>query len=144
MGRVTESARLESIVCTVGRARRKMLATLANALLAIKRGGHDRALGFASVYDYSATRLEFSRRKTTELIELAERAEQLPGVRAAFETGSTHWTKLRTIARVATLSDEGSWLERAQQLSSRALERAVAEEAGQPAPKVRMGFAFTG
>jgi len=139
----TTPARLDREITGLGRATRRILARVAALLLVFKRERHFAALGFGSLADYAGARLEFSARKTRELVELAERTEGLPGLRTAFETGSLHWTKLRTIARVATPEDEQAWLERARRLSSRALELAVAEAAGERAPRIKVLLELT-
>src|SRR5262249_45551361 len=100
------------------------------------------ALGQGSLADYAAYRLDFSERKTRDLIELVERAAGLPRIRNAFEQGEIHYTKLRTIARVATAESEAEWLERARELNSRALEREVAAAVGER-QKVRMVLEFS-
>lgn len=130
--------RLDAELRGLGKGRRKMLAGAAYGLLEVKRGKHYVELGFGSLADYAKDSVDFSAWKTRDVIELAERAERLPSIRGAFEEGHTHWTKLRTIARVAMPEDEAEWLARAASMSSRALERAVAEARGEDAPKVKV------
>jgi hypothetical protein len=95
-------ADLDARIRALARERCKILAVIATLLLAMKRSGWYMRLGFSSIADYAFDAASFSKRKTAELIELAERAEKLPKIAAAFEAGDVHWTKLRTIARVAT------------------------------------------
>lgn len=118
--------RLDDQICGLAEARRKLLAKIAGLLLEMKRGKHFEAFGCANLADYAASRLEFSAWKTRDLVELAERAEALPEIRHAFESGETHWTKLRAVARVATVETERAWLARAAAMSARQLEIAIA------------------
>ena len=118
--------RLDDQICGLAKARRKLLAKIAGLLLEMKRGKHFEAFGCANLADYAASRLEFSAWKTRDLVELAERAEALPEIRDAFESGETPWTKLRAIARVATVETERTWLARAAAMSARQLEIAIA------------------
>jgi hypothetical protein len=135
--------KLDLEICDLARERKRLLARVAERLLEMKRGRHFAVLGFASIAQYAAERLGFSARKTAELIELAERARSLPEVRRAFEQGEIHWTKLRSIARIATLATEPEWLARAASLNSRQLERAVEQARGGADAKVRVSFEFT-
>jgi hypothetical protein len=136
-------AELDGRIRALARKRCKMLAVIATLLLAMKRGGWYRRLGFASIAGYAFDAASFSKRKTVELIELAERAEKLPKIAAAFAAGDVQWTKLRTIARVATASTEAEWLAKAASMTSRRLERETAEAEGKDAPPVRVVFEFT-
>lgn len=120
----------------VGKARRAE-AELAKALLEMKRWGLFRYLSYPRVEDYAEAELDLRAGKTKDLIEIAAKLEGLPRVRAAFEAGALAWTKARQVVRVATAADEDAWLERAQALSNRALERAVAAAKGER-PVVRV------
>ena len=118
--------RLDREIAGLAKARRRLLAKIAGLLLEMKRGKHFKAFACANLADYAASRLEFSAWKTRDLVELAERAESLPEIRAAFESGDVHWTKLRAIARVASVETERAWLAKAAALSARQLEVAIA------------------
>lgn len=52
--------------------------------------------------------------------------------------GVVAWTKLRTVAEVATPETETQWLKRAAELSSRQLEQAAAEAKGRRATKIKI------
>jgi hypothetical protein len=136
-------ADLDARIRALARARCKLLAAMAGLLLRMKRSGWYMRLGFASIADYAFDAASFSKRKTVEPIELAERVEALPKIAAAFDDGTVHWTKLRTIARVATPATEADWLEKAAEMTSRRLEREAAEANGEAAPPVRVVFEFT-
>src|SRR5262245_35879033 len=66
------------------------------------------------------------RPRPDRLILLAERLEKLPQIRAAFDSGEVPWTKIREIARIATLEHEKVWLDLARRLTCRELEAEVA------------------
>ena len=60
-----------------------------------------------------------------KLILLARRLEQLPEIRAAFDSGEVPWTKIREIARIASADTQAVWLNTARKLTSRELEAEV-------------------
>ena len=112
-------------------------AEIARALLEMKRRGLFRYLGYPRVQDYAWCELDISRGKARALVETAEALEKLPKLEAAFRAGDVSWTKARTVARVATPDTDEHWLGRARALSSRGLEREVAEAKGEK-PRVRI------
>lgn len=81
--------------------------------------------GFASTVDYARERLGFEDRKTRSLLNMAERFEELPRLKAAFQKGDIPWTKAREVVKVATPKTEAKWLDRCKNMSNRQLEQEV-------------------
>jgi hypothetical protein len=104
---------------------------VADLLLEMKERDLFAALGYSSVAAYASRELGYSDSKTRDLLALAFHLRELPRMRAAAETGELPWTKLRTIAAVATKSDEDEWLDVARHASSERLEEIAAEARGE-------------
>ena len=139
---VAMAERLDEEVRGLEGARKMLLAEVGAVLLRMKRGRSFMAFGFATLADYAGARLDYGAWKTRDLVELAERCESLPRVREVFASGEVAWTKLRAIARVATVETEAEWVERARVLSCRQLERMIADEGGR-VEKVRVVLELT-
>ena len=82
-------------------------------------------LGHPSIQAYAAAELGFTDNKIREFIRLARSLDELPGLKRALQDGEIDWTKARTVARVATPRNEGSWLALAKKGSNRELEDKV-------------------
>lgn len=95
-----------------------------------ERGLH-RERGFSSIGDYALELIGIKPRKAHYLVFIASRLQKLPQIREAFDSGELSWTKAREITSVATAETEGEWLDKAQRLTNRDLERAVRRHAGQ-------------
>ena len=80
--------------------------------------------------DYARELTGLNPRKAQYLVFIADRLEKLPIIAAAFDAGELPWTKAREIVRVATLTTEQEWLEKAKKLSNRELEKAVRKHEG--------------
>jgi hypothetical protein len=74
-----------------------------------------RDLGYASINQYAAQALGFSKTRTGDFLQLARKLEALPRVRAALADGSLGYTKAREIVTVATPATEERWLDAAKQ-----------------------------
>ena len=140
--RVRMARELDGRLKALARSARRAEAELAKALLEMKRRGLFRCLGYSHLRDYAEAELDLPGGRAKDLVELAEKLEQLPKLRAAFEAGDLTWTKARQAARAATTADEDEWLERANTLTSRALERVVAAARGER-PLVRITIELT-
>ena len=100
-----------------------------------------RPLGYASVEEFAADRLDLTARQTRDLVRIGRALPRLPRLDAALAAGELDWTKAREIVRVATEATEAEWIQRAKEVPSRVLERLVAArnlgesppEAGDPA-----------
>jgi hypothetical protein len=101
---------------------RRQLARIAGRLVAT--GAWDR-LGFARLGDYGRERLGLSERELHELARVDRALADLPRIEASLCSGELGWTKVRLLCRVATASDEASWLALAGVVSARELARRV-------------------
>jgi 5-methylcytosine-specific restriction endonuclease McrA len=89
----------------------------------------------SSIHHYAQERLGFSRARTAYFLRLCRSFEQLPALRESVTSGAVPWTKAREVVRVATPETETFWVEQAQTVGRRELERRVAATRG--AAKVR-------
>jgi HNH endonuclease len=94
-------------------------------LLALKRNGAFRKLGYATLTDYAERVLNLSGRKTGLLIGAAEALEYLPLMSEAFRRGEICWGKVRAIHGLATPETERQWLEFAAAHRTGDVERKV-------------------
>jgi hypothetical protein len=127
---------IDGRIRSLGAALAKMTAEAGRLLLELKRTRGYIELQFSCIVDYASARLGYSAQKTKEVIELSERAEGLPRIREALERGTADWTKLRTIARVATSEDEAVWLGKCSTMTNRELEIAASLLSG-VLPRIR-------
>jgi 5-methylcytosine-specific restriction endonuclease McrA len=116
-------ARLRAAVAELRRAEKSAVLWFAELM----RRRLYRDCGYSSIHAYAEQVLGFSRNKTFQFIHLAESLEHLPRLRESLTRGELPWTKAREVVKVATGQTEGQWIERAQQLNSRALEARVKE-----------------
>jgi hypothetical protein len=105
-------------------ALRVALARAAAAFLARESW---KRLGFARLSDYAEERLGVSSRELQELARVGAKLDRLPALEAALAAGRIGFSKARLIASVASASEEGRWIERAQRLSTRALAEEMRE-----------------
>jgi hypothetical protein len=85
--------------------------------------------GFSSIYDFAMELVGLSRRKTQYLLFIARKLAKLPAIADAFDTGEIGWTKVREILKVATPDTQGEWLDKANKLKNRELEKLVRKQA---------------
>jgi len=114
-------ARLRAAVAELRRAEQNAVLWFAELM----RRRLYRDCGYSSIHAYAEQVLGFSRNMTFQFIHLAESLEHLPRLRESLTRGELPWTKAREVVKVATGQTEGQWIERAQQLNSRALEARV-------------------
>ena len=81
---------------------------------------------FSMNFDAAKTILGLGARETRERIRIGRALRQLPGVEHAFIAGDVSYSRVREVTRVAQPDTESDWLELAQSLDMRALERRVA------------------
>jgi len=103
---------------------RRALGRLAAGFL--DRRGHCR-LGFARVGDYASERLGISGRELHSLAQVAAKLDELPDLARAFETGSLNWTKLRSVAPLATPDTQRDWIAVAVRSTSREMATIIKE-----------------
>jgi hypothetical protein len=107
-------------------ARARLLA--AEYLLDLAERRLFRQLGYSSAMHYVPRALGLSPRDVWDRLRVARALRELPEVAEALRRGRLSWSKAREIIRVATAATEQTWLARADQLSCRELEAAVAAE----------------
>jgi len=115
-------ARLQAAVQAMDRAERCAVLWFAD----IDRRALYRDLGYASMPQYAVEALGFSKTRTNDFLRLARRLDDLPAVKASVAAGELGYTKAREIVKVASPRTERLWLEDAQALNRRDLERKVA------------------
>jgi 5-methylcytosine-specific restriction endonuclease McrA len=84
----------------------------------------------SSIHHYARQRLGFSRARTAYFLRLCRSFEQLPALRESVASGAVPWTKAREVVKVATPQTESFWVEQAQTVGRRELERRVAATRG--------------
>jgi hypothetical protein len=107
-------------------ARARLLA--AEYLLDLAERRLFRELGYSSVMHYGTRALGLSPAGVWDRLRTARAPRMLPAVAAAVRQGQLSWCKAREVIRVATPETAAAWVERAQSLSCRELEAAVASE----------------
>ena len=80
-------------------------------LLALKRSGAYRKLGYATLTELAERVLNLSGRKVGQLIGAAEALEYLPLLSDAYRLGRIGWGKIRAIHGLATPDTEKEWLD---------------------------------
>lgn len=101
-------------------------------------------LGHADVSALGKAELDYSRRKTRDLVATVKRLESLPEMRERFQKGDLEWTKARTASAAAILDPtaEHEWVVMATELSNHELERAAARARGED-PRVWLTLTLT-
>ena len=84
--------------------------------------------GHAATVDYARECLGFNDRKTSTLLHLARRFEELPKMNEAFGRGVIPYTEAREAVKIATAANEDEWIQQCMTLSNRQLEQAVKKE----------------
>lgn len=81
--------------------------------------------GMLSCAHWLTWRIGLSPGAAREWVRVARRLEELPEMRAAFESGRASWSQVRAITRVAETGDGVDWVELARHSSAAQLERIV-------------------
>ena len=87
-----------------------------------------RRRGLSSLYEYIIKDLKLSEALAYHLITVARKMREVPALGKAIEENKVSVSKAKKMASVLTKDNQAQWLEKAQQLTSRQLERAVASE----------------
>jgi len=82
--------------------------------------------GCTSLFDYSMKFHKMTESVTLNFIAVSRRAVQVPELKAAIDIGDLTVSKARKITSVITPETQSSWISKAINLSSRALEKEVA------------------
>ena len=95
-------------------------------LLALKRTGAFRELGYSTLSDFAERALSLSGRKVGQLLGAAEALEHLPVLSEAYRKGEIGWGKVRAIHGLATPETEEEWLRFAAAHGTEEVARKVA------------------
>ena len=82
-------------------------------------------LGFRNLFDYALRALQLSEAQASYFLHVARKAEVVPELKTAVDTGRINLSKARRIAPVITSRNSAEWIEKAATLPQRELERAV-------------------
>jgi len=122
----------EQRLALTNRAAGKLLQSkvlLGRCLLVMQRLRSYEEAGSSSVQHYATLELGIDEREVREALLVATRLEILPVLTEAVECDAISWSKLKLVLRRADPENEAFWLERAQSLHVRGLERLVRREA---------------
>jgi len=122
--------RLARLASALGPLRR-VLATLAERLIATRT---PERLGYARLGDYARERLGLSARQLQELARVHRALAGLSALERALVANELPWSKVRLVARVASVEDEATWIARARALPTRRLEQEVRASAPRVEP----------
>ena len=78
---------------------------LGRALSHIKKRG-SWSIDYRSVVDFAEAELGIGRREAYQLMQVQEKIEKLPKLRAAYASGQISYSNIRTLVTVATEEDE--------------------------------------
>ncbi|MBW2527805.1 MAG: hypothetical protein JRI23_26730, partial [Deltaproteobacteria bacterium] len=93
--------------------------------------GRFRDLGwYADLHHYARERLGFGVKATRERVRIGKALRALPSIERAFVRGRLSYSRVREVTRVAVPDTEAQWLETAERLTMRELERKVAQVVG--------------
>ncbi len=94
-------------------------------MIEARRAGVHRQLGFGSFYEYAESVSRLGGRALMDRVQLAEKLETLPSVRAAVAGDQLAVSAARELCRVVVPATEAAWLAAARGQSVRAIERLV-------------------
>jgi len=96
------------------------------ALLDALRSGAHLHLGFGSFGEYIERILGYGRRSTEEKLRVAEALERLPELAKSLRDGTTSWSIVRELSRIASRDNERAWLDAVRGCTVRQVEGLVA------------------
>lgn len=94
-------------------------------LLAARRAGAHREMGYASFAEYVERVLGYAPRVTFDKLRVAEALERLPRLSRGLRDGALSFSHARELTRVATAETEQIWLERTKLCTARQVEKLV-------------------
>jgi hypothetical protein len=118
--------RVDARLRQISERRAGLDAEEARWLLAARRSGVHRQLGFATLAEYMERVLGYGPRAASERLRVAEALESLPCLRDALSTGQLAYSAVRELSRVATADTETAWIEKARGCTLREIEPMVA------------------
>jgi len=127
-------------LAALGRGVGAMRLGIGEGLVRLEQVGGVRVLGFGTLESYAREALGRSGRWAGEVRALARRLAALPALREALVSGALEASKVELVARVASAETDAAWVERARNMTVRALRAelaaariAVAEDDERPA-----------
>jgi hypothetical protein len=123
---------VDGLLVRVARGRGALDVALGDGLATLAVGDRTLRLGYQSVGDYALQRLGVAASTAEKMARLARALRERPFLRAAVWSGDLTARKAEVIVPVARGDAERFWVERARRSTVRALEEAVAGEAGTP------------
>jgi hypothetical protein len=124
-GRVSQWVAAHEELTLLARRRAELDGLEGSALLRALRAGVHRHLGFGSFAEYVERLFGYSRRTLDDKLRTAEALEELPALARSLHEGTTPWSAVRELARVATVETELEWLAAARGRSVHEVERLV-------------------
>lgn len=128
----TSEARLHDRALGAAKAFKESENELMEALIAVDKAKVFSRLGYPSLFRYATEALGLSEAVAYCAIAVARKAEQIPALRLAVNSGTLGLSKAKKVVSVLDLKksieEHSSWVEKAVTLPSRKLERAVAAE----------------
>jgi hypothetical protein len=124
-GRVSQWGAAHEELTRLARRRAELDGLEGPALLRAFRAGVHRHLGLGSFAEYVERLFGYSRRTLDDKLRTAEALEALPSLARSLHEGTTTWSAVRELARVATAETELEWLAAARGRSVHEVERLV-------------------
>lgn len=107
---------------------RKAEAELLDALRAVEEAGVFAAMGYPSLFVYATHELRLTEAVAYASIQVMRKAREVPELREKIISGELSVSTARKIVPVLNATNQGQWLKKATELSSRILEKEVARE----------------
>jgi 5-methylcytosine-specific restriction endonuclease McrA len=104
---------------------RRSLVRSLHYLVAIQDRKVHRALGYATITDYTAAVAGFTRNQTEVFLALGRRLGAYPEVRAALERGELSWSQAKVIVAQVAPADAALWVDAAGKLGASAMNTAI-------------------
>ncbi len=108
-----------------GQSAREWMRKFAGLLPEVYRRRLYKRRGYASIHEFAAKLAGMSERNVDRILRLSKKLEDKPTLKEQFESGSASYSKIETVAYVATAEDEGKWAKRVEEMPRLALEECV-------------------
>src|SRR5690242_7051373 len=136
-----EVDQVEALLAWAGRARGAIDVAIAELLHALRQGDRLAKLG-CHLDDYAREVLDLGEHTARNLARLGRELPSRPLLRDALRSGRVRLRAAETVLSVATGGAEAMWVERAQRLTVRALEREVRRARGASGDDTEPWLAF--
>ena len=84
--------------------------------------------GYASIHEFAAKLAGMNFAMVDKILNLAQKIEDKPRLRAQFEDGTQGWSKIEAVAYIATPETDAFWAKKVEDMPKRALEIYVQEK----------------